>query len=177
MKCVVKRKGFCPSEIRQLAESANRAVWAVLCLANESCAIGNEHPVTLRNCLTGNFRKHAQIYAAFVNLRTGEVSAQSYLNCRYGNRLPHEIHDFETKCRILRQLERRLWAYLDEAGLDLWMLGLDEELEDKVIRRRREQRERDWRLQKRLEESRERSRRQRLHRKNQPIKGWIRVDF
>jgi lambda repressor-like predicted transcriptional regulator len=127
MKCAVKRRGFCPAEIKQLALQSGHAVWAVVCLANESCAIGDEYPSTLRNYLTRSFRKYAQIYGAFVDLRSGEVIPRSSVNRRYNNRHSYEVYRLEIKREILRQLERRLWRYLYEMELKLWITGLEDE--------------------------------------------------
>jgi hypothetical protein len=129
MKYAVKRKGFNPAAVDRLARQSDHAIWAVLCLANESCAIGDECPSTLRNYLARSFRKYARTYGAFVDLRTGEVVPRSSINRRYGNRLSYEVCNFETKCEILRQLRNRLWRYLTETGLKLWIAGLEEDVE------------------------------------------------
>jgi lambda repressor-like predicted transcriptional regulator len=129
MKYAVKRKGFHPAAVERLARQSDHAIWAVLCLANESCAIGDEYPSTLRNYLTRSFRKYARIYGVFVDLRTGEVIPRSSINRRYGNRLSYEVRDFEVKCEILRQLGSRFWWYLTETGLKLWIAELEEDVE------------------------------------------------
>jgi hypothetical protein len=127
MKYTAKRRGFCPRAVKKLAERSDYAVWAVLCLANEGCVLGDEHPTTLLNCLTRCFGKYAKIYGAFVDLRTGEVNPRCSVNRCYGNRLSHEILDMEVKKEVLAQLECRLWRYLFETGLKLWMAGLEGE--------------------------------------------------
>jgi hypothetical protein len=128
MKYAVKRKGFSPAAVDRLARQSDHAIWAVLCLANESCAIGDECPSTLRNYLARSFRKYARTYGVFVDLRTGEVVPRSSVNRRYGNRLSYEVCNFETKRKILRQLRNRLWWYLTETGLKLWIAGLGEDV-------------------------------------------------
>jgi hypothetical protein len=125
VKCAVKRKGFYPAEIKQLALRSDYAVWAVVCLANESCAIGDECPAILRRYLIHSFWKYAQIYGVFVDLRTGEIIPRSSVNRRYNNRLSYEVFNIESRLEILRQLERRLWWYLYETGLQLWIAGLE----------------------------------------------------
>ncbi|MDR0979558.1 MAG: hypothetical protein LBM12_00110 [Candidatus Nomurabacteria bacterium] len=127
MKLAARRQGFCALEIQRLADHANAAIWAVLCLANESCAIGDECPTTLRNFLTRNFNRHAQTYAVHINLKTGEVAAKAVLNRCYRNHLSPEVGDPYIRGRILRQLERRLWQYLYETGLTLWMASVNDD--------------------------------------------------
>jgi hypothetical protein len=57
---------------------------------------------------------------------------------RDGNRLSYEVHRLDVKLEILRQLERRLWQYLYETGLKLWIAGLEYDVET-VVKHRAEQ--------------------------------------
>jgi hypothetical protein len=129
LKCAVKREGFCPDFIRQLASQTDRSVWAAICLPNESCAIGDELPTSLKNYLTRCFRKYAQVYGASVNLQTGEVVVDSSINQYYNNNLSSTVADTNLKKEILAQLARKLWRYADATKIDFWIAGLDEELE------------------------------------------------
>lgn len=129
MKYAVKRKGFCSTDVKQVAERSNGTLTVVLCLANESCAIGSDCFTTLRNFLVRSFRKYAKIYGVSICLHTGKVDASSPLNRRYANRRSEEIDQLDVKQKVMAQLGRRFWWYLEEVDLRLWMPGLEDELE------------------------------------------------
>ncbi|MCL2038691.1 hypothetical protein FWG86_02215 [Candidatus Saccharibacteria bacterium] len=126
MKCAIKRKGFCPHAIEQLVAASGHTIWAVVCLANESCAIGDEYPSTLRNFLIREFRKYAQIYGVSINFQTGEIIPRSSINRCYANRHTDEVQEPAICQEILVQLERRLWRYLELTQLTLWIDGLED---------------------------------------------------
>jgi hypothetical protein len=128
MKYAVRRRGLSPADIKRVAERNNNILVAVLCLANESCAIGDCCFVSLKNHLVRSFRKYAATYGALVNLETGEVIVRSLLNRCYANRLSDEVASLKIKQEILAQLGRRLWWYLEETNVTLWIAGLDEQL-------------------------------------------------
>jgi hypothetical protein len=127
MKYAVKRNGFLPAHVRQIAGQNDQMFSVVLCLANESCAIGDEPHVTLRNYLIRNYKKYAKIYGGAVCLRTGEVFTCSPLNHRYVNRRSYHVCDLKVRREILVQLKKRLWWYLEETKIKLWITGLADE--------------------------------------------------
>ena len=139
MKCAVKREGFCPNFIRQLASHADQPVWAAICLPNESCAIGDELPAALKTYLTRCFRKYAQVYGASIHLQTGEIVIESSINQSYKNNLASTVADIYLKQEILNQLSRKLWRYAEAAKIEFWIAGLEAELEEE--RRRQAERE------------------------------------
>ncbi|MDR0979896.1 MAG: hypothetical protein LBM12_01945 [Candidatus Nomurabacteria bacterium] len=121
MKFAVKRCGFNSADVEKLAKQSDYAIWAVVCLSNEGCAIGNEHPNTLRNHLAHCFGKYARTYGVFIDLKTGEIKPRCVVNRKYKNRLSHEILDLEIKQLVLKQLQQRFWHYSFETGVELWM--------------------------------------------------------
>ncbi|MCL2001785.1 hypothetical protein FWG76_00040 [Candidatus Saccharibacteria bacterium] len=148
MRCAVKRRGFYPDDVRQIAEQNDRIILAVLCLANESCVIGCGSFTTLKNCLIRRYRKYARIFGAHIDLATGEVLVRSFVNRRYANRLSDEVLKLDTRKEILDQLERRLWWYLAETEARLWIAGLEEELalRAKLLAEREERRRKRYKL-------------------------------
>jgi len=126
MKCAVKRKGFDIACMKQLAMSCKRSVYAVVCLPNESCVIGDEYPAILRNHLIRTYCKHSKTYRVSLDFRTGEVAL-------YRSSRQREI-DPCTKREILDQLKSRLWRYTDETKIEFWMEGLGDEPREEDIR-------------------------------------------